>query len=144
MSREFKEAPAPWYATGLRFECQTDCGACCSNHGDYEFVYLSDTEVREIASHLELEDDLFLERYTVGENGWVVLRMDQPDCPFLDGKRCRVYPVRPAQCRTFPFWKENLRSRQSWERLSQFCPGIDRGPSHDLLRIRAELERRES
>ena len=144
MSRESNHAPTPWYADGLRFECQADCGACCSNHGDYEFVYLDDVEVVEIAKHLELQTDLFLERYTVNEAGWVVLRMDEPDCPFLEGNRCRVYPVRPEQCKTFPFWKENLRSRRSWERLSEFCPGVDRGNSHDLLQIRSELDRRES
>ena len=143
MSRESQDRPAPWYADGLRFECQTDCGACCTNHGSYEYVYLNDAEIRKLSSHLELEIDVFLERYTVCESGWVVLRMDEPDCPFLDGASCKVYPVRPVQCRTFPFWKENLRSRRRWERLAEFCPGIGRGAKHDLLQIRSDLDLRE-
>ena len=58
-----------------------------------------------------------------------------PDCPFLRGGRCLVYTVRPVQCRTFPFWRENLRSLEHWERLREFCPGIDEGERHDLETI---------
>jgi Fe-S-cluster containining protein len=41
--------------------------------------------------------------------------MGEDACAFLDGARCTVYEARPTQCRTFPFWKENLRRRGSWE-----------------------------
>ena len=78
------------------------------------------------------------------DDGSRVLRMDQPDCPFLEGSRCGIYPVRPVQCRTFPFWSENLSNRRSWTRLRRFCPGIDKGEKHPLLRIeRARIERGE-
>jgi len=36
---------------------------------------------------------------------------------FLKDKQCTVYPVRPAQCRTFPWWKENLSSKEAWRGL---------------------------
>jgi hypothetical protein len=71
-----------------------------------------------------------------------VLALNGPDCPFLRGTRCAVYPVRPIQCRTFPFWRENLRSHEEWERLSQFCPGIDAGEHHDLEAIRRDIDAR--
>ncbi len=56
----------------------------------------------------------------------------QYDCVFLrrddDGKaQCAIYPVRPAQCRTWPFWPDNLSSPRSWQRASRHCPGITRG-----------------
>jgi len=40
---------------------------------------------------------------------------------------CSIYPVRPLQCRTWPFWHGNLASRQAWDLASKKCPGMDRG-----------------
>ena len=43
-------------------------------------------------------------------------------CIFLDaGTKCGIYPVRPLQCRLFPFWshfKDNII------KLTEECPGI--------------------
>jgi len=135
-------AGEPWYAAGLQFECQPDCGACCSNHDDYAYVYIQSAEAERLAEFLELKLEEFLERYAAVDEDELILRMDQPDCPFLDGSRCTVYPVRPLQCRTFPFWVENLNSRRAWRRLARFCPGIDQGGIHDLLTIQDDLASR--
>ena len=136
------EARAPWYADGLAFECRPDCGACCTNHGDYSYVYLEPDESRRIAEHPELEHRVFLRRFTDRDDGWRILRMDLPDCPFLAGKRCTIYPVRPAQCRTFPFWRENLADPERWAALRSFCPGVDEGPVHGLEMIGEHLRSR--
>ena len=121
-------SPKPWYEKGLRFEC-TGCGNCCRNHGEYAYVYLSDREVAAIAAHLNLERRIFRERYTVIDDGWTVLRMDQPACPFLTAEnRCGIYPVRPKQCATWPFWKENLVEVEWNGPVKACCPGIDKGP----------------
>lgn len=117
-----------WYAKGLRFSC-TQCGNCCRNHGDYTYVYLAERDVEAIANHLGLPRRQFLERYCREEDGWVSLRMDAPACPFLlEDNRCGIYPVRPKQCATWPFWEENLE-RSVWEgAVQECCPGIGRGP----------------
>jgi len=133
----------PWYASGLRFECQVDCGACCTNHGNYEYVYLEDQDVVALAKNFDLGIDEFKDRFTFVEDGWTALRMDAPDCPFLDGTRCTVYLARPTQCRTFPFWSDNLRTRARWKSLASFCPGIGRGDRRTLERIRGDLALRD-
>lgn len=38
-----------------------------------------------------------------------------------------IYPVRPNQCRTWPFWPGNLTSADHWNGIAHKCPGINRG-----------------
>jgi hypothetical protein len=128
----------PWYENGLRFSC-TQCGECCRNHGGYTYVNLTEVELREIPEFLGLTRAEFLRRYCTKRPGFhPSLRMDEPACPFLGAdNRCQIYPVRPKQCRTWPFWKENL-ARETWEGpVKEVCPGIGEGALHS----RAEIER---
>jgi len=66
------------------------------------------------------------------------------DCTFLqneDGQRgCKIYAVRPAQCRNWPFWGQNLVSQSAWNRAGQRCCGINKGEFHSFEKI--EKERR--
>jgi Fe-S-cluster containining protein len=43
--------------------------------------------------------------------GWMLRRKRNGDCTFLEKEtsRCRVYPVRPMLCRTYPFYIEALK-----------------------------------
>ena len=51
------------------------------------------------------------------------------DCVFFDPehRRCRLYRVRPRQCRTWPFWRSNLRTPESWDLVRRECPGAGCG-----------------
>ena len=133
----------PWYGKGLRFEC-TQCGNCCKNHGEYAYVYLAEHDVERITHFLGLPRERFLREYCQIEDGWVSLRMDAPACPFLqEDNRCAIYPVRPKQCATWPFWQENLE-REMWEGpVKECCPGIGKGelvPADEVERIARETE----
>lgn len=57
-----------------------------------------------------------------------LLERPNGDCIFWqEGAGCTVYDTRPTQCRTFPFWTENVHSRQAWLRLAERCPGVGGG-----------------
>ena len=142
-SRKKPSPQGPWYAEGLCFTCQPECGACCTGHEDYAYVYLQDDDVPRLAEYLGLSEREFKNEYTTMDDGDLVLKMDQPDCPFLDGRRCSVYDARPSQCRTFPFWEESLESKAAWKRLRTFCPGVDQGELHTLSTIRRNLADRQ-
>ena len=57
------------------------------------------------------------------------------------GKRaCSIYPVRPLQCRTWPFWPGNIRDPESWRLASRTCPGMTRGRAGGTLYLPERIE----
>jgi Fe-S-cluster containining protein len=112
----------------LRFSC-TRCGKCCATAGEY-YVYLNGTESEKIREYLQLSRDWFRRRYLRRlEDGERVLASAADErCIFLNSEGgCRVYPVRPLQCRTYPFWPELVKNATAWQRESRRCEGINRG-----------------
>ena len=132
-----------WYETGIRFEC-TGCGECCKTHGEYAFVYLSDMDVDHISAFLEMSRIDFLNAYCASDaDGDIHLAELCGDCSFLeDGVRCRIYSVRPKQCATWPFWRENLKKSVWQGPVSACCPGIGRGPTVSADEIDAIADER--
>lgn len=144
-------ASREWYEDGLRFEC-TMCGACCTGAPGY--VSFTEAEGRRISARLGIEYSAFLERYTqdtgVEDLGRSLSEVETEfgfDCVFLDrqsvpGKAvCSLYEDRPTQCRTFPWWPENLKSPRAWQRLGRSCEGVGRGAFVPIEAIRVECVR---
>jgi len=139
MSTQRKE---PWYPNGLRFECQRS-GNCCS--GPPGRVWFDPDELTRMANRLGVLPFEFLDRYAIKLDGRYSLRelpagKGQFDCVFLtrDGRGrggCQIYQDRPAQCRTWPFWKENLETRANWRRAAKGCPGINQGKRFSIDQI---------
>ncbi|MFW5846245.1 MAG: YkgJ family cysteine cluster protein [Planctomycetota bacterium] len=125
----------PWYADGLRFAC-TRCGHCCT--GEPGNVWISEDEIHALAERLGMDQAGFRRRYTVQRRKGISLR-ERPnhDCVFWDRQQgCTAYDLRPRQCRTWPFWRCNIASPQDWQEAAADCPGIGRGPVHDMETIR--------
>lgn len=116
----------PWYQEGLRFKC-TGCGKCCTGSSGYVWVNLA--EAKAIALRLLISLDDFIHKYTRKIGNRLALKEryidKQYDCIFLEGKRCTIYEERPQQCRTYPWWKENVHSSTSWDEESARCEGIN-------------------
>ena len=119
---------APWYTDGLRFGC-TASGRCCSNHGEHAYVYLMEAEVRALAEALGMDEGEFRRTHTREEEGWTLLEPQGTHCVFLgETGQCGVYEARPIQCRTWPFWRENLTSPEAFEALvGSICAGAGCG-----------------
>lgn len=127
MSEDAKTpAEPPWYADGLRFTC-TQCGDCCT--GAPGFVWVTDAELEAIAGHLGRPVAEVRALHSRSARGKRTLReKTNGDCVFLDGKKgCTVYPVRPAQCRTWPFWESNVETPEDWQKTCEECPGSGKG-----------------
>lgn len=130
---------APLPGGVLRFRC-TGCGDCCRARGRRSFVYTNLAERQRLARYLGLSTATFTKRYCERTHGFWHLREPTTDCVFLDGARCTVYAARPIQCRTFPFWQENV-SPDAWKALAQECPGVDQGPVVPRARIERAVTR---
>ena len=115
----------------MHFECRV-CGRCCSGPGE-GYIWVAKPEVELIAAHLNLTPDELRRKYMrqVGLRMSIIEDNPSKDCIFLqriDGvKQCRIYSVRPGQCRTWPFWSENLMGLNEWNQAGVRCPGINRG-----------------
>jgi len=129
---------AAWYAGGLAFAC-TQCGNCCSGAPGY--VWVTGEDMHRMANYLRMSFDEFTGGYVrkIGARYALTERFNY-DCVFLTreaGQKpgCGIYPVRPMQCRTWPFWNENLKSEKAWRRAGAKCPGIGCGERHELGHI---------
>jgi uncharacterized protein len=118
---------ALWYKDGLHFQC-TECGKCCT--GKPGFVWVSEEEMAAMAAALNISLELFKKKYIRRrDNRYALVEKKTSDkdfaCIFLKDKKCMVYQARPVQCRTYPWWKENLTTEESWKLAAAECEGIN-------------------
>jgi Fe-S-cluster containining protein len=119
----------------MRFACQTGCTRCCDTKG---FVYITESDLKNIARHLGLSAKSFEQQYVVRFPH--ILRLRKPkksQCHFLTESGCSVHPVKPVQCRTYPFWPELVENRAAWNGEAKRCPGIHKG---ELIQIGTACE----
>src|SRR5215469_10812024 len=108
--------------TGLRFACQRGCINCCDQDG---YVYLTEEDVNRAAKFVGASTKVFEKKYVYRTAHQIRFRKPRKkQCPFLESGGCAIHPVKPTQCRTFPFWPELVENRDEWDRAARFCPGI--------------------
>ena len=106
--------------------CEACGGHCCT--GETGYIWTKYEEIDAIASFLQLSIEEFATRYLrkVKHRYSLIEKQLAPDnfaCIFFDEskKRCSIYPVRPLQCRTFPFWEQ---FKNNEDEVRKECPGI--------------------
>ncbi|MBU1698702.1 MAG: YkgJ family cysteine cluster protein [Candidatus Eisenbacteria bacterium] len=130
-----KKDTGVWYKDGLQFTC-TRCGKCCQDREDPTFVFLEEDDIQRLSECMNISPKQVLQRYCQwsGEDGYT-LKRKPGSCIFFDECiGCRVYPARPLQCRTWPFWPWNMR-QENWNDAVKFCPGCNKGEKHNAREI---------
>ena len=112
--------------------CQR-CGACCRIPNG--IVRVSDAEIARISTFLGRMEDDFIARETelAPDRKGLVLK-SRPDgaCAWLtDDNLCRINPVKPDKCRTFPHEWVNADSLD-------VCPGLKCRAGRDTSRTAPE------
>jgi Fe-S-cluster containining protein len=121
--------------TGLRFECQAGCTNCCQQKG---FVYLTETDLVRIARFVGMKPAEFERVYVYRTKHLLRLRMPRhTQCHFLREGGCSIHPVKPTQCRIFPFWPELVDDKREWRKTAAWCPGIGKGELVQIETARA-------
>jgi hypothetical protein len=108
----------------FRFRCRRSGNCCARPEG---IVRVDAQDVARIAAHLGIPEGAARARHLSA--GGERLR-DAPGgrCVFLvEGREtaCGIYAARPAQCRSWPFWPELLRSPEALREAMRLCPGIE-------------------
>ena len=100
------------------FNCRR-CGACCRIPNG--IVRVDDLEIARIAAFLGIEEKEFLETETeLAPDRKSLMLRSRPDgaCVYLTEENlCRINPVKPEKCRTFPFEWTNPDS-------ASYCPAM--------------------
>lgn len=128
-----------WYFGGLGFECQ-GCGHCCSGP-DEGYIWVTRREIELIADFLKISIGRLRHEYLkrVGFRTSILEEPTNKNCVFLEktgeGAGCKIYEVRPSQCRSWPFWPNNLASTAAWNRAASKCAGVNRGSVHSFEEI---------
>jgi hypothetical protein len=122
----------------FRFECQPGCTNCCTQDGH---VYLTAEDIRRIAPYVGMNEGQFEKNYVLLDGEHRRLKMEVGErCFFLEEGGCGIHPVKPLQCRVFPYWPENVGSRRAWHGLRRFCPGVGAGRLIQIEEVRREAE----
>ncbi len=100
------------------FQCRR-CGACCRIKDG--IVRVSDVEIARIAAFLGMSEQDFIDRETdvaPDRRGLVLRSRADGACAWLsEDNLCRINPVKPRKCATFPFEWQNSDS-------GEVCPGL--------------------
>ncbi len=87
---------------GVFYRCQR-CTNCCEWPGE---VVVSDAEIQRMAEHLGLSVYRFIAEFTELRRNRSGLTLAEKEgghtCVLLEGRECRVHPVKPDQCARFP------------------------------------------
>jgi Fe-S-cluster containining protein len=124
--KELQSQQSSWLGSvsSLPFEC-TSCGKCCKTIGD---VIMSPEETLAAATYVNTTVSEFIKNYASHtmrsktkpeDKPWLLIANREtekgPVCIFLDtNNQCQIYPVRPIQCSTYPFWSNILENEFNW------------------------------
>ena len=106
--------------------CEACKGACC--RGAEGYIWVKREEIEAIATYLGITTEAMGQRYLRRVGHRISLReyrtqAQDAACIFFDetNAHCRIYPVRPKQCRSYPFWEQY---RQEYSEVKEACPGV--------------------
>ena len=102
--------------------CRNCEGNCCT--GESGYIWVSPQDIKNISEFLNIDEELFKKTFLI-KVGYKYSLKEKPykngfACVFFENG-CKIYPVRPNQCRTFPFWDYY---KDKIDEIKKECPGI--------------------
>lgn len=132
----------------MNFECQQSCGGkCCtidwqSDMPGAVFVFLTKEDTARLEKFLGATRHAFSNvgyfdstRFTREPSKQRYVKSAQHSCTFFKEGKCSVYEARPTQCRTYPYWPENIVDGQLSEEAALACPGVGKGSARHAAHL---------
>jgi Fe-S-cluster containining protein len=104
------------------FKC-TMCGNCC-HYGKDEYIKITKREYSVISNYLKVSPARMLKQYVKIVKRNFLLRRKNYKCILLLHNKCLIQSIKPVQCKTWPYWKENYHKRQFKRHVMVKCKGI--------------------
>ncbi len=104
------------------FQCQKT-GNCCRFEG---YVYADENEITRMAEFLKLDVKEFMKRFVRKDNGWHLIASPtfRKSCFLNKENGCKIYPVRPEKCKTYPNWPELWETPEAILQELALCKGL--------------------
>ena len=106
-------------------KCESCGGKCCT--GESGHIFIAKEEINLLMEHFNLDELEFKERFLRKVGFRLSLKEKEFEggfaCIFFDTKNrnCSIYALRPAQCKSFPFWDYFKTHKKE---LEKECIGI--------------------
>lgn len=88
-----------------KIDCTT-CGNCCKTISPD----LNETDIKQISHYLETTNKEFITQY-LRQNKEGIFRFKEIPCPFLGKNKCKIYKVRPDDCKQYPHLDKDITTR---------------------------------
>ncbi|MDR0468338.1 MAG: YkgJ family cysteine cluster protein [Campylobacteraceae bacterium] len=105
--------------------CKSCRGKCCI--GDSGYIWVNSDEIVALIEYLKIDEEGFKEKYIRKIGFRYSLKEVEYEggfaCIFFDMEKrcCKVYHLRPNQCKSYPFWEHFKKNQQEVE---DECIGI--------------------
>ena len=116
------------------FSCQ-QCGDCCQGFGG---TYVTDADIRRIATYIHVEPDVFYQRFCQKSGDRLVLVQGVNGFCIFYQDGCSIHAVKPKMCRDWPFIQNLQVDFDNWHAMASMCPGINKQASASAVRERVE------
>lgn len=122
----------------IKFKC-IRCSTCCRFYPGA--VFLTEDDFYNITNFLSIDKKEFLNNFCRGiyrdlTEVVALKEKDNYDCIFWENG-CKIYSVRPIQCKTYPFWSYVVDSDENFTFEKTRCKGIG---LEDSLKLEEKLE----
>ncbi len=83
----------------LQDQICTNCGNCCTEN---KSLRVQKTELKQIAEYKNTSYKKIKKQIHARPRRDGSMRITRRPCPFHEGEQCTIYPLRPAECRSYP------------------------------------------
>ncbi len=113
----------------LQDQICTRCGNCCTEN---KSLRLQKTELEQIAKYRKTSYKQIKKQTHAVPRGDGSMRISRRPCPFHDGELCTVYPLRPAECRSYPASDimKSIGGKGEYPESCEISDDASRGDSH--------------